>query len=59
LLAGYGSAAGGLNGGPFALNNRTLFEHYLRPWRAMAAVGVRGVMPSHNAMLDVPNHLNK
>jgi beta-glucosidase len=58
-FAGYGSAAGGLNGGPFALNNRSLFEHYLRPWRAMAAVGVRGVMPSHNAVLDVPMHLNK
>jgi beta-glucosidase len=25
----------------------------------MAAVGVRGVMPSHNAVLDVPMHLNK
>jgi beta-glucosidase len=58
-FVGYGSAQGGLNGGPFALNNRTLFEHYLRPWRAMAAVGVRGVMPSHNAVLDVPMHLNK
>ena len=58
-FAGYGSAAGGLNGGPFQLNNRTLFEHFLRPWRALAAVGVRGVMPSHNAVLDVPMHLNK
>ena len=25
----------------------------------MAAVGVRGVMPSHNAVLDVPMHLNR
>lgn len=58
-FAGYGSAQGGLNGGPFALSNRSLFEHYLRPWRALAAVGVRGVMPSHNAVLDVPMHLNK
>ena len=24
----------------------------------MAAVGLRGVMPSHNAVLDVPMHLN-
>ena len=58
LLPQYGSATGGLNGAPFVLNNRTLFEQFLRPWRAMAAVGVRGVMPSHNAVLDVPMHLN-
>ena len=58
-FAGYGSAAGGLNGGIFALNNRTLFEHFLRPWRVMAAAGLRGVMPSHNAVLDVPMHLNR
>ena len=57
-FAGYGSAAGGLNGAPFALNNRTLFEQFLRPWRAMAAVGLRGAMPSHNAVLDVPMHQN-
>lgn len=58
-FAGYGSAAGGLNGAPFALNNRSLFEHFFRPWRGLAAVGVRGVMPSHNAVLDVPMHLNR
>ena len=58
-FAGYGSAAGGLNGGPFILSNRTLFEWYLRPWRAMVAVGLRGAMPSHNAVLDVPMHGNR
>ena len=58
-FAGYGSAAGGLNGGPFQLSNRTLFEHYLRPWRAMAALGLRGAMPSHNSVLDVPMHGNR
>jgi beta-glucosidase len=57
--AGYGSAAGGLNGGPFTLSNRTLFEHYLRPWRALAAIGLRGAMPSHNTVLDVPMHGNR
>ena len=56
--AGYGSAIGGLNGAPFVHNSRTLFEHFLRPWRAATAVGVRGVMASHNAVLDVPMHLN-
>ena len=55
----YGSAAGGLNGGPFVQSNRTLFEWFLRPWRAMAAVGLRGAMPSHNSVLDVPMHGNR
>ena len=58
-FAGYGSAAGGLNGAPFVLSNRTLFEWYLRPWRAMVAVGLRGAMPSHNSVLDVPMHGNR
>ena len=58
-FAGYGSANGGLNGSPFSLNNRTLFETFFKPWRSLAAVGVRGVMPSHNSVLDVPMHLNK
>jgi beta-glucosidase len=58
-FAGYGSAGGGLNGDHFLLSNRTLFQQYLRPWRSMAAVGVRGVMPSHNSVLDVPMHLNQ
>jgi len=58
-FAGYGSAVGGLNGAPFSLNNRTLFEQFFKPWRSLAAVGIRGVMPSHNAVLDVPMHLNK
>ena len=44
-FVGYGSAAGGLNGGLFVLNNRSLFEHFLRPGRAMAAAGLRGAMP--------------
>ena len=56
---GYGSAVGGLNGAPFVLNNRTLFEHFLRPWRSAVAVGLRGAMPSHNAVLDTPMHANR
>jgi beta-glucosidase len=58
-FAGYGSAVGGLNGAPFTLNNRSLFEQFFKPWRSLAAVGIRGVMPSHNSVLDVPMHLNK
>lgn len=57
--AGYGSAAGGLNGGPFQLSNRTLFDWFLRPWRSMVSVGLRGAMPSHNTVLDVPMHGNR
>jgi beta-glucosidase len=57
-FAGYGQAAGGLNGGPNTMTNRTVFEIFLRPWRALAAVGVRGFMPSHETVLDVPVHAN-
>lgn len=58
--AGYGEAAGGLNGGEFVHNNRSLFEVYLRPWRRLVAVaGLRGVMPSHNTVLDVPMHAHR
>jgi len=56
---GYGSAVGGLNGAPFILNNRTLFEQFLRPWRSMSAIGLRGIMPSHNTVLDIPMHAHK
>lgn len=58
-FAGYGSAAGGLNGAPFVLNNRTFFEHFLRPWRSAVAVGLRGAMPSHNSVLDAPMHASR
>lgn len=58
-FAGYGSAAGGLNGAPFVLNNRTFFEHFLRPWRTAVAVGLRGAMPSHNMVLDSPMHASR
>lgn len=40
------------------MTNRTLFEIFLRPWRALAAVGLRGFMPSHETVLDVPVHAN-
>lgn len=58
-FSGYGSAAGGLNGAPFVLNNRTFFEHFLRPWRAAVAVGLRGAMPSHNMVLETPMHASR
>ena len=56
--AAYGSPQGGLNGGPAIMSKRTLFEQYLRPWKKMAAAGLRAVMPAHNTVLDVPCHAN-
>jgi beta-glucosidase len=57
--AAYGASEGGLNGGPAAISNRTLHEVFLRPWKAMAEVGLRACMPSHNTVLDVPAHASK
>ena len=57
--AAYGASQGGLNGGPAAISNRTLHEVFLRPWKAMADVGLRACMPSHNTVLDVPAHASK
>lgn len=57
--AAYGASRGGLNGGEAAVGNRTLHDVYLRPWRAMAAAGLRACMPSHNAVLDVPAHASR
>jgi beta-glucosidase len=57
--AAYGSPQGGLNGGPAIMSKRTLYEQYLRPWKKMAAAGLRAVMPAHNTVLDVPCHANE
>ena len=57
-FAAYGAAAGGLNGGPADLGKRMLFDIFLRPWKAMAAAGLRATMPAHNTALDVPCHAN-
>ncbi len=58
-FAGYGAATGGLNGGPAAVSKRALFETFLRPWKSMAAAGLRSTMPAHNTVLDVPCHGNR
>lgn len=55
-LAGYGGAMGGLNGGPLVAGEREIRDVYLKPWRAFAAAGGRGAMPSHQTVLDVPAH---
>ncbi len=57
-FAGYGGAVGGLNGAPNAFDNRTIHEQYLKPWRGMAALGLRGAMVAHQPVLGVPGHAN-
>jgi len=48
--AAYGAALGGLNGGPAELSERTLREVFLKPWRAFAKNGGKGVMTAHNTV---------
>jgi beta-glucosidase len=55
----YGDASGGLNGGLSSASPRLLHDIYLRPWKAMANEGLRGLMPAHNTVLHVPCHANK
>jgi len=58
-FAAYGHAAGGLDGGVAELTNRSLFEIYLKPWRAMAAAGLRSLMVAHQTVNDIPCHGNR
>jgi beta-glucosidase len=49
----------GMDGLHTDIANGTLFNIYLRPWRAFAKkAGGRGVMASHQALNGVPNHAN-
>ena len=50
------AASGGLNGARADLPEHTVREVYLKPWRRAAVSGARGVMPSHNTVLNVPAH---
>jgi beta-glucosidase len=55
----YGMSAGGQNVGQSEISERTLREIYLAPWRAMIEqAGLRGLMPSHQTIFDVPVHGN-
>ena len=55
-VGAYAAAAGGMNGGRADKTELTVRDVYLKPWRRAAAVGARGVMPSHNTVLNVPAH---
>jgi beta-glucosidase len=57
-FAAYGDASGGLNGGASTASERLLYDIYLRPWKAMARAGLKGLMPAHNTILHVPCHAN-
>eukprot|EP01047_Picozoa_sp_COSAG01_P072754 COSAG01_NODE_11657_length_1886_cov_3.182988_1_plen_576_part_00 len=57
-LGAYGQS--GMDGLHTDVDNATLFNVYLRPWRAFAKkAGGRGVMASHQALNGVPNHANR
>ena len=50
----------GMDGLSTDIANATLFNVYLRPWRAYAQkAGGRGLMASHQALNGVPNHSNR
>ena len=49
---------GGLNAAPSDISMRTMFEIYLKPWRAFARAGGRGAMTSHQTLNRVPMHAN-
>jgi beta-glucosidase len=55
-VGAYGAAAGGVNGNRADIPEHTVRDVYLKPWRAVANVGSRGVMPSHNTVLNTPAH---
>eukprot|EP01050_Picozoa_sp_SAG11_P026002 SAG11_NODE_6072_length_1394_cov_1.478764_1_plen_226_part_10 len=55
---GYAAASGGLNGGPAQITEHTAREMYLKPWRRARLAGARGVMPSHQSLLNIPCHAN-
>ena len=55
--------AGGKDGIAADMSERSLFDVYMRPWRALSSersgVRVRGIMASHEAINWVPAHSNR
>lgn len=51
-------AYGGQDAYPANIDDQTLFELYLLPWREYIYNGGRGTMQSHNTLQGVPNHMN-
>ena len=48
----------GLDGGAADVDDKTLHDVYLKPWRAFIRAGGRGMMMSHNNLNSVPMHAN-
>lgn len=43
---------------PAELSENTLFDVYMRPWKAFAQAGGRGIMAAHNEVRGMPCHAN-
>ena len=43
---------------PANIDDQTLYEIYLIPWREYIYNGGRGTMQSHNSLQGIPNHMN-
>eukprot|EP01052_Picozoa_sp_SAG31_P044359 SAG31_NODE_7703_length_1613_cov_1.025760_2_plen_328_part_01 len=56
---GYAAASGGLNAAPAQVTEHTAREVYIKPWRRARVAGARGLMPSHQTLLNIPCHANK
>ena len=48
----------GLDGGAADIDDKTLHDVYLKPWRAFIRSNGRGMMMSHNNLNSVPMHMN-
>ena len=57
----YGHAEqGGIDGGPATLDEQTLRERYMPPWKALVDRGMlRGIMASQSAVNHIPMHCHK
>ena len=55
-VGAYGQPSGGLNAGQTRASMHDVLDNFLKPWRAVLSSGARGVMPSHNTLLNVPAH---
>ena len=53
---GYGGRDGQM---PAEISENTLYDVYLKPWRAYAQAGGRGIMAAHNEVNGMPCHGNK
>eukprot|EP00041_Stephanoeca_diplocostata_P013637 m.240352 g.240352 ORF g.240352 m.240352 type:complete len:814 (+) comp19412_c0_seq2:86-2527(+) len=53
---GFGGRDGSM---PAEISDNTLFDVYLKPWRAYAQAGGRAIMAAHNEVSGMPCHGNK